>query len=360
MQQRDERDRVRRELLLRRRPDARHEPRSRTQPHERRRDEEERRDAERPGVDRGLIRRRRQLRLGRQRAGQAGETEQDDEHQPDAPARAERPPRRAERQSPQPATREEVERRRARTAGPQRGEGAGAPTRAPRGRRGTPRRPSRSGTSTAASSELSSVSDAFPSCPSRRRSRPSSSSLPAGVPASEAVAMRIAGAPEPRSGACSPYPNGSASETSCVSPAGRRGALPVSLAIRRVAVCDERRRRRVAVEPRELEARPGGAREAVERDHRGGAPGKWRAGREARRAQRAVRAAVRGQEDERVERRPRGLGRARRSRRDAQARRARRFRSRCRSLPPSCRCCHDEQRSRSSRRACRGRRPRGS
>ena len=48
--------------------------------------------------------------------------------------------------------------------------------------------------------------------------------------------MRIAGAPEPSSGACSPYPNGSASETSCVSAAGRRGALPVSLAMRRVAV----------------------------------------------------------------------------------------------------------------------------
>ena len=164
------------------------------------------------------------------------------------------------------------------------------------------------GTSTAASSELSRVSEAFPSCPSRRRSRPSSSSLPAGVPASEAVAMRIAGAPEPRSGACSPYPNGSASETSCVSPAGRRGALPVRL---RSAASRWRRARVVASGRRAPRLQPwtGGAREAVERDHGDGASGQRRTRREARRAQRAVRAAVRGQEDERVEGRPRGLGR---------------------------------------------------
>ena len=64
-----------------------------------------------------------------------------------------------------------------------------------------------------------------------------SSSSPAGeAAASEAVVTRIAGAPLSSSGACSPKPNGSPSETSCVRIPGRAGPEPVSVSIRRLAV----------------------------------------------------------------------------------------------------------------------------
>ena len=169
-----------------------------------------------------------------------------------------------------------------------------------------------SGTSTVASSDPSSVSEARPSWPSRRRSSTSSSSPPEGVPASEAVVMRIAGAPRRAAGACSPYANGSRERDELREGAGaeRLGVhLARDPARRRV---DERRRRRAAVEPVQLDPRPGGPGDPVERDDGDRPSRERRAGGEACGAQRAVGAAVGREEDERVERRAGGLGRTRR------------------------------------------------
>ena len=95
-QERHERDGVRRELLLRRRPHARNQLRADPEPDESGDDEEQRRDPTRPGVDRRLVGRRREARLARKRAGDGGQAEERDQHEPRDPrggeARA-RPPR---------------------------------------------------------------------------------------------------------------------------------------------------------------------------------------------------------------------------------------------------------------------------
>ena len=87
--------------------------------------------------------------------------------------------------------------------------------------------------------------------------------------------------------------------------AGVRRRVPALDTYARVGRSDERRRRRMRIEPADLEPRPGTPGDPVERDQRDGPAGERRVLREPRDAERSVRTSVRREEDERVQRRSR-------------------------------------------------------